>query len=156
MTKHSAKLWNPAKGDACQGDVILFRLPAGIEVATTDEILARDIGLVLAEGESTGHHHAIKMVPQPVMFHDEALARDLTAAQTVGTAKLYRDAAAVAALVRAEELTTDRLAIGFLIVEHAPVALSHDEHDTIMIPPGTYYVGGQMEWSADEERRVGD
>lgn len=152
------KLWNPAKGDACQGDVILFRVPDGITVKTTDEIPARDIGLVLAEGEATGHYHAIKMVPQPAMFHDEALARGLmqaTAAPT-GTAKLYRDPGAVAALVKAKELTTDRLAIGFLIVEHAPVALSHDEHDTILIPPGTYYVGGQREWDAAAERRVRD
>jgi hypothetical protein len=154
MTK--AKKWNPDKGDAMQGDVILFRVPDGIKIATTDEIAARDNGLVLAEGEVTGHHHVIKMVPQPVLFHDEALARELTASQTVGTAKLYRDATAVRALVRADELTTDRLAIGFLIVEDASVALSHDEHDTIIVPPGRYYVGGQREWDAAEERRVRD
>lgn len=149
--------WNPAKGDCLQGDVILFLLPNKFKFSTTDEIAARDNRLILAEGEVTGHHHAIWM-PQPTMFRDDALARDLMAASpdTVATSRLYRDVAAVQSLVRSGQLMTDRLAIGFLIVGGGPVVLHHDEHDAIRIPVGRYYVGSQQEWNAAEARRVQD
>jgi hypothetical protein len=38
----------------------------------------------------------------------------------------------------------------------APVALEHDEHDTIAVPPGNYQVVRQREYSPDEIRRVED
>lgn len=148
--------WNPEKGAALQGDVILFRIPNGIAVDRSDEIAPRDNRLILAEGEVTGHHHAIRLVPQPVAFRDDGLARNMEALAPVATAKLYRAPATVQALMRAGELTTGRLAIGILEVEGGPVVLRHDEHDAIRIPPGRYYVGGQMEWSAAEARRVAD
>ena len=150
--------WNSDDGDCLQGDVILFKLPAGFKFSTADEIVPRDNRLVLAEGEVTGHHHAIKLVPMPVMFRDDALARDLMAqaAAPIGAARLYRDLNAVSRLVQAGELFTDRLAIGFLVVEGGPVVLRHDEHDAIRIPAGRYYVGGQQEWDAAEARRVQD
>ena len=149
--------WNPAKGDCIQGDVIMFWLPAKFKFSTADEIAARDNRLILAEGEVTGHHHAI-WVPQPTMFRDDALARDLMAAhgKAAATSRLYRDGLAVQALVRAGHLTTDRLAIGFLVVDGGPVVLRHDEHDAIRIPAGRYYVGGQQEFDAAEARRVQD
>lgn len=155
MTIHD---WNPDKGDALQGDVCLFRIPDSIAIDTANEITPRDNKLILAEGEVTGHHHAIWMKYAPVAhFHDEALARSMEVSATVEpTARLYRDPKAVTALVAAKELTTDRLAIGFLIVDGGPVVLRHDEHDAIRIPPGKYYVGGQMEWDAGEARRVAD
>lgn len=147
------------KGDALQGDVVLFRVPDGLKISTAKEISPRDGRLVLAEGEVTGHHHAIWMKHLSVAyFHDEALAREMVTptAAPVATAKLYRDASAVQALVSDKELTTDTLAIGFLIVEGGPVSLTHDEHDGIRIPVGRYYVGGQREWDAAAERRVQD
>ncbi len=131
--------WDPNNGDALQGDVCLFRIPDHITIDTSDEIRPDPTSgrLILASGVLTGHHHAI----------DKAKS---------GTANFYRDPQAVAALVRAGDLTTDRLVIGLLIVEGGPVVLRHDEHDAIRIPPGRYFVGGQMELSAAEARRVAD
>ena len=150
--------WDPDAGDCLQGDVILFRLPASFPFSTADAVAPRDNRLILAEGEVTGHHHAIKLVPEPVRFRDDALARELMAAAqpVAGIARLYRDGEAVQRLVRSGDLETVRLAIGFLVVEGGPVVLRHDEHDAIRIPAGRYYVGGQQEWDAAEARRVQD
>lgn len=152
--------WNPSEGVACQGDVILMRVPDDLVIATRDEISPRGARLILAEGEVTGHHHAITLKafnPQPTQFHDEALARSLTTKARVSSAKLYRDTAAVETLVERRLLTTSRLAIGFLIVDGKPVDLSHDEHNAIRIPVGRYYVGGQREDDMEHgERRVAD
>lgn len=156
MTK-AIKNWDPSKGDALQGDVILFRVPDRLVIKTDDEIAPRDGRLILAEGEVTGHHHAINLMRPPTYFRDDALARDLELAMpAAGTARLYRDAAAVDQLVNSGELTTGRLAIGFLIVDGGSVVLRHDEHDPIRVPEGRYYVGGQQEWDAAEARRVQD
>lgn len=167
--------WDPAKGDLCQGDVVLFPIPDGPVLRTGEEVKPRDSRLILAEGEVTGHHHAIW---QPAMFRDDGLARELPGSPAlqravdgyyaevradadrrgppVGTAKLYRDGDLVNILVSRGELAHGRLAIGFLVVEGGPVVLRHDEHDAVRIPPGRYYVGGQSEWDAAEERRVSD
>jgi hypothetical protein len=159
--------WNPDKGDALQGDVCLFRIPDHIKVDTTDEIAAKDGRLVLAEGEVTGHHHAIWGRNPPAMFREDGAGSGVsetdTAAMvakatkaTTGTAKLYRDPKAIQALVRNGDLTTEALAIGVLVVSKAPVVLRHDEHDAIRIPPGRYYVGGQAEFDSASMRRVAD
>ena len=149
--------WNPAKGLAFQGDVVLMPIPDDIVIDMSDEIAPRDGRLILAEGEVTGHHHAIgigKYAGTVTEFRDDGLARALDA--TIATARMYRDPKAVAALVRANLLTTDSLAIGFLLVEGGPMTLRHEEHDAISIPPGRYYVGGQREMDAAAERRVQD
>lgn len=159
--------WNPAEGDALQGDVCLFRIPDSIKVDTSDEIAAKDGRLILAEGEVTGHHHAIWGRNPPASFREDgagsgvsegatkAMIAKATKAKT-GTAKLYRDPNAIRSLVNAKALTTDALAIGILVVEKHSVVLRHDEHDAIRIPPGRYYVGGQAEFDASEMRRVAD
>ncbi len=157
--------WNPNDGDALQGDVCLFRIPDSVKLDTSDEIKAANGRLVLAEGEVTGHHHAIWDRNPPTMFREDgagvsaaeasAMVAKATKAKT-GTAKLYRDPAAIRALVNSGELSTEALAIGILVVERQPVVLSHDEHEAIRIPPGRYYVGGQQEWDAAEARRVQD
>jgi hypothetical protein len=170
--------WDPATGDLCQGDVEIFRVPHVVSIDTTEEITPRDGRLILAEGEVTGHHHAI-WNPQPALFRDDAMARELevdTAAikavterlhdgehkslaeaeAKTGTARLYRAPEAVRQLVQLGELTHGRLAIGLLVVDGGPVVLRHDEHDAVRLPEGRYYVGGQSEWDAAEERRVAD
>lgn len=158
--------WN-GDNDCCQGDVLLFRIPDSIKLDTSDEIAPRDNKLILAEGEVTGHHHAIWFAPTMFRANEgdgggidtSAMISKATKKNTrdqAGTAKLYRDPAAIRALVAARELTTDRLAIGILVIERAPMVLRHDEHDAIRIPVGRYYVGGQMEWDAGEARRVAD
>lgn len=177
--------WN-GDNDCCQGDVLLFRIPDSIKLDTSDEIAPRDNKLILAEGEVTGHHHAIWF--SPAMFRanegeggidtvgmiakatktksnanaqtecvtESTRAHDAASVAQTGTAKLYRDPAAVRALVASNELTTDRLAIGILVIKGAPMILRHDEHDAIRIPVGRYYVGGQQEWDAGKARRVAD
>ena len=153
-----AKTWNPEKGDALQGDVILFRVPNDLKIDTSDEIKPEDGRLILASGEVTGHHHAIwAKYTQVAHLHDDALARDLMAAQKSNApAKLYRDPKAVAELVRRGELTTPDLAIGFLIVDGEPETLTHDEHAGIVTPKVRAYVGAQREQDAAAERRVMD
>jgi hypothetical protein len=149
--------WNPDEGDARQGDVYLFRVPDDLAISMAHEIKPRDGRLVLLEGEITGHHHAIGLrLPEPVAFRDDAIARNLSAESGIGTARLYRDAAAARKLVHRGELTRDDLCIGFLIVEGAAVALKHEEHDAIHIPAGRYYVGRQIENAGTEERIVRD
>lgn len=159
--------WNPDEGDALQGDVCLFRIPDSIKLDTSDEITAKNGRLILAEGEVTGHHHAIWGRNQPTMFREDGGASGVSEADTAamvakstktktGTVRLYRDPNAISALVRAGALTTEALAIGILVVERKPVVLRHDEHDAIRIPPGRFYVGGQQEWDSAQARRVAD
>lgn len=161
--------WNPDDGDALQGDVCLFRIPDHIAIDTTDEVAVSNSRLILASGEITGHHHAIWMRNPPTAFREDGGGAGLSESDTAamvakatktktktGTAKLYRDPAAVRALVACGALTTDALAIGILVVETKPVVLRHDEHEAIRIPPGRYYVGGQQEWDAAQARRVAD
>jgi len=118
----------------------------------------RDGKLILAEGELTGHHHAIWF--HPPMFRDDGLARAMEAqsqpAVRSAPAALYRDDGLVRGLVGDGLLTDGSLCIGFLVVEDAPVLLRHQEHDAVRIPPGHYYVGRQREFHAGEARRVAD
>jgi len=45
----------------------------------------------------------------------------------------------------------------YLLVEGSePVALTHEEHDSISVPPGWYRVVRQREYAPDENRLVGD
>jgi hypothetical protein len=169
--------WNPGDGDFAQGDVLIFRLPDGLAPSRSQPIAARDGKLILAEGEATGHHHAIWF--NPPMFRDDGLARSLEAGM-VGradharapatdaayraaaevpqseSATLYRDDIMTENLVLGGYLTTDELVIGYLIVDGDPVMLRHQEHDTVSIPPGNYYIGRQREMNAGEVRRVQD
>jgi hypothetical protein len=151
--------YDPAHGQCFQGDIMVLPLPAGITLATGDEIKMRGGMLVLAEGEVTGHHHAIRYgLGAASQFHDGALARSLETVTTpaVGTAKMYRDPAALAILVRTGVLVTDALCIGFLRIDGECPPLTHDEHGAIQIPPGDYYVGAKREQDASETRRVAD
>lgn len=151
------KDWNPSEGDARQGDVYLFLIPDDLVISTNEEIRPRDGNLVLLEGELTGHHHAIGLrLPEPTMFRDEAVARDIAVKSGLGTARLYRDANAAQSLVSHGELARADLCIGFLIVENESVCLKHEEHDAIRIPAGRYYVGRQVESAGAEERVVRD
>lgn len=151
--------YNPADGDLCQGDVILFRLPDDYIPSKSHQIKPRDNKLILAEGEATGHHHAIWM--QPLTFHDGGLAHEKIEARfkekdVSAAARLYRDDALIQRLASGGHLTTTALAIGVLSIEGEPAVLRHQEHDAIRIPPGDYYVGRQQEFHAGEERRVAD
>jgi hypothetical protein len=87
-----------------QGDVLLKRvdsLPKGAKAAKKDPR-----GVVLAEGEVTGHYHGIAVKGAALFEHE---------------GKRYLNAA-------------------------KPVDLTHQEHNTITIPPGVYEIGGVQEF----------
>lgn len=168
--------------DSYQGDVAIISInPKDVTLARDFQIEPKNGWLTVAEGEVTGHHHSIMARFQPTMFRDDALARDLgetPATPTTipaataklggkakpqvstesdnGTAKLYRDAKAVDALVAKGVLLRNDLAIGFLEVTGGPVVLQHQEHTGLRLPPGLYYIGGQIESAGFSERRVAD
>ncbi len=149
--------FDPNKGMARQGDIIIWRLPDGFELNTQHKIKERDGRLILAEGEATGHRHSILARFEPVYFRDDAMAAASMAqfAPTIGTATLYQDDGLTQLLAKTY-LVSANLCVGYLRVCGAPVLLEHQEHDALRIPPGTYYVGRQQEFSAGELRRVAD
>lgn len=101
------------------GDIFLVRIDTTTAVTGLEQ--ARVNGrLILAEGEVTGHAHAIS---------DEA-----------------------ATLVTAEEAEELRM---WLMVE-APVRLTHEEHGTLTVEPGTYEVRRAREYTPESERWVAD
>lgn len=58
---------------------------------------------------------------------------------------------------RAALFRDPKLAAIFMIISgDDPVALEHDEHDTIAIPPGNYQVIRQREYSPEAIRNVAD
>lgn len=157
-------------GQAFQGDIYFMPVPAGIKIATADEVRPRDNLLIIQEGEATGHHHAIDLLAGPVrkrafrpamqVAADLMLAtRDTRLRRALGgkqrKARLYRDPAAAQALVRAGLLTRADIMVGFLVAS-ASVVVRHDEHDGIALPAGSYFVGRQLESAGTEERMVID
>lgn len=108
-----------------QGDLLIERVP---DVEPSGRVVAAKDGegFVLAEGEATGHMHAIRN--HMAYFRDDGLARDIPA-------NLY---------------------IGHVRVGSAPASIDHDEHDTIMLGPGTYRVRRQRELDPSEVRVVSD
>lgn len=161
-------------GQAAQGDIIFVPMPASIRINTADEIKPAGGRLIIQEGEVSGHHHKIvlpaafagrKFAPDTRQLADPTIATKSTRlarhfggskAKPVATARMFRDPAAVAALQRAGILTRADLAIGCLVVEGGPVVVTHEEHDGIRLPEGTYYCGRQVESAGAEERVVAD
>lgn len=150
--------YNPSKGMAFQGDVAIVPVPADLakNISHKNEISPRDGRLILAEGEVTGHHHAITLDFPRSAAVDKLMADALANKIAVPTAKFYRDDALLNSLVSQKILTRTDLCIGFLVIEGDSFVLSHEEHDGIRIPPGCYYIGGQVESVAGEMRRVAD
>ena len=87
-----------------------------------------DRAVVLARGEITGHRHRFTGDSGVVMFRDDAMARDIESA-------LY---------------------VGHVIIPEGGATLTHEEHDTIDLPAGTYRVRRQREWTAAASRLVAD
>lgn len=165
--------YDPSKGQAFQGDVSIIPIPVDITIATSQEISPVKGRLILQEGEVSGHHHAIDLhqrhfQAQPRETGDPLLATKSprlrkafggmtkkNVEQVTGTAHLYRDDVAVS-MVRRGILTRADLAVGCLVVSGAPMALTHEEHDGIRLPPGSYLIGRQVESAGAEERVVAD
>lgn len=160
--------FDPSLGQAFQGDIAFVALPRAIKVEVGDEVSPIDGRLIIQEGEQSGHHHAIAIpsrnfkptteVGDPVLKMRSRKLRTAFGAplSAAGSARMYRDPGAVEALRRAGILTRADLAIGCLVVEGEPAVVTHQEHDGIRLPIGTYYVGRQVESAGAEERVVRD
>jgi len=108
-----------------QGDLLIERVA---DARPSGDIIeaGQDGATVLAEGEMTGHRHAIW--DRVVMFRDDALARDIPGG-------LY---------------------VGHVRVDAPEARLQHDEHDAISLPKGTYRVRRQRELEPRDARLVLD
>lgn len=162
--------YDPALGQAFQGDVSIIPIPDGITIATTDEIAPREGRLILQEGEVSGHHHAIdvrhfqaqpKLTSDPLIpTRDPALKKALGGAKAkkakAPSARLYRDPAVAERMVSLGILTRADLVIGCLVVARGPVVVTHEEHDGIRLPVGNYLVGRQIESAGEQQRLVAD
>ena len=97
-----------------QGDLLIERVD---DIVPSGTILSPDESgaTVLAEGELTGHRHAI--FDRVTMFRDDSLARDVPGS-------LY---------------------IGHVKVEGGPATVHHHEHAPIALGEGTYRVRRQRE-----------
>jgi hypothetical protein len=102
-----------------QGDVLLAAVTA-IPEGATEIPRDKNRGVVLAEGEATGHAHRIPS----------------------RSASLYRDESDVRFL---------------RVMGPAPVALTHEEHKAVSIPPGDYRIAIHTEYVPGElPRQVAD
>jgi hypothetical protein len=108
-----------------QGDLLIERV-ADIEPSGT--ILTTDAAgaVVLAEGEATGHRHAI--YDRVTMFRDDALAREIPAG-------LY---------------------LGHLKVTDGSAVVVHQEHAPLTLREGTYRVRRQRELEPKDAVLVAD
>src|SRR5271154_2640060 len=97
-----------------QGDLLIERVPDVAPSGAVEEN-AEGAAMVLAEGEATGHRHAIR--ERVTMFRDDRLARDIP----VG---LY---------------------VGHVQISSAYARVTHDEHAPLTLPRGIYRVRRQRE-----------
>jgi hypothetical protein len=108
-----------------QGDLLIERVN---DVLPSGEIVSpgADGALVLAEGEVTGHRHAIH--DRVTMFRDDGLARDIPGG-------LY---------------------VGHVRVDGPTALVQHEEHAPISLPRGTWRVRRQRELEPRDARLVAD
>lgn len=108
-----------------QGDLLIERV-GDIPVSGTPIDPGPDGVQVLAEGEVTGHRHAI--YDRVTMFRDDSLAHDIP----------------------------NGLYAGHIRVDGPCARIQHDEHDTVTLPKGTYRVRRQRELEPKDARIVAD
>lgn len=163
--------FNPAEGQAFQGDVAIIPIPSDIPISRHDEIAPKDGKLILQEGELTGHHHHIvvprernfrktESVSDPVLnVRDTRLRKALGGKKTVAsapTARMFRDPSVASAMQHRGILARTDLVVGLLVVEGGAMTITHQEHDGVRVPPGNYLIGRQIESAGAEERAVKD
>jgi hypothetical protein len=108
-----------------QGDLLLEKVP---DIAPSGTIAenAEGAAMVLAEGEASGHRHAIR--ERVIMFRDDSLARDIPAG-------LY---------------------VGHVQVNSPSARVTHDEHAPLTLRRGTYRVRRQRELGPRDARVLAD
>ncbi|HEY3892234.1 MAG TPA: hypothetical protein VGM00_09770 [Bradyrhizobium sp.] len=108
-----------------QGDLLLEKVP---DIAPSGTIAENADGaaMVLAEGEASGHRHAIR--ERVIMFHDHSLARDIPAG-------LY---------------------VGHVQVNSPSAKVTHEEHAPLTLLRGTYRVRRQRELGPRDARVLAD
>jgi hypothetical protein len=113
------------QGLVAQGDLLIEHVrdmpPSGIIVSPDS-----DGAIVLAEGEATGHRHAI--FDRVTMFRDDSLASDIPTGLYVGHVRVHGPSARI----------------------------EHDEHAPLALSPGTYRVRRQRELEPKDARIVAD
>ena len=116
-----------------QGDILFVRLlstPNGATAAPTNGAI-----VVLAEGETTGHAHAIRSGTAVVYEPSDPLGE---------ARRLLREATG----------TTPQLAAAHapvFLCATAPTPVEHEEHDVVVLEPGEWVVLRQAEGSDDDE-----
>ena len=110
-----------------QGDVLIERVGKILSTAIRQPTLPR---IVLAHGEATGHHHALE-TSEPVDWWKEEDKDDRNRRLAGLTGKLY-----------------------FSLPTGGTV--THQEHDSIVLPAGNYRVSRQREYSPEAEHDVMD
>jgi hypothetical protein len=135
-----------------QGDILLVpidELPKGLKEVPRDEG-----GIVLAEGEATGHFHRIEAPEEALLARDlgEIAGRFLVVngegAQAIDAWKCHNSRGEVC-WVPADTPKESVEAASLTIVGRESVtgvALRHDEHLAFVIPPGTHEVRRQREY----------
>jgi hypothetical protein len=108
-----------------QGDLLLERVPDVPPSGTIAENI-EGVAMVLAEGEESGHRHAIR--ERVIMFRDDNLAADIPAG-------LY---------------------VGHVQVNAPSARLTHDEHAPLTLLRGTYRVRRQRELGPRDARVLAD
>ncbi|HVX74976.1 MAG TPA: hypothetical protein VHB49_02545 [Bradyrhizobium sp.] len=108
-----------------QGDLLIERVPDVLPSGAVEEN-AEGAPLVLAEGEESGHRHAIR--ERVTMFRDDKLARDIP----------------------------EGLYIGHVKVGSAYARITHEEHAPLTLPRGTYRVRRQRELGPRDVRVLAD
>ena len=122
------------------GDILLIKidkLPENIKFKTRRS-------KVILKGEVTGHAHRLK-----------GSAKILEVAEKIVNTGFY--------LPNGLEITAgpftvspvDKQIIGYAVVD-APAELTHEEHNTIIIPPGIYEIKRQREYDANYIKYVED
>lgn len=111
-----------------QGDMIIEQVTDVSSVTGMVITPDPDGSAVIGRGEVSGHRHRFALEDRVTMFRDDNLARECPK-------ELY---------------------VGHIKVGDAGASLVHEEHDTINIPPGTYRIRRQREYSAKDVRIVAD
>lgn len=132
----------PYQAPIIQGDVILKKIA---KLPSTATLLQLDVK-VLQESETTGHHHQFDTTSNVDLYQIpiEAIPGIATLTDNKGKIIVVHE--------------PSYLFHGLLTGDHKPAARGTGDHDSILVPPGTYVVDIVREYDYDfyETRRVVD